>query len=192
MKLTEKQKRFIDYINRKKYKKSIADWKEIVERLIYLYLIAENDSDKECVAWLISRLKVKILNLEKILDIKELYRYAKKKEAKIQKQRKFAQKRRHQKRQDFALTEEEWLAALEYFDYKCAYCGREEGLTYDHFIPFSKGGSFTKENIIPACKFCNSSKNNSDFEKWYKSYKYFEPTRYDRIKKYLKLVSQDG
>ncbi len=43
----------------------------------------------------------------------------------------------------------------------CYYCGRRvppEELTMDHKIPLSRGGLSTRENIVPACKECNSKK----------------------------------
>ena len=62
------------------------------------------------------------------------------------------------------LTSKEWLEILEKYNYRCAYCGVEfdcENLpTKDHIIPISKGGDNIKENIVPACKSCNSRKNN--------------------------------
>jgi 5-methylcytosine-specific restriction endonuclease McrA len=42
---------------------------------------------------------------------------------------------------------------------KCYYCGAKfEHI--DHYIPLSKGGSHTLENVRPSCSFCNTSKNN--------------------------------
>ena len=62
------------------------------------------------------------------------------------------------------LTAEEWLDILKEYKYKCAYCGKEFNLfdrpTRDHVIPISKEGNNVKENIIPACRSCNSKKNN--------------------------------
>ncbi|MFN4132489.1 MAG: HNH endonuclease [Caldimicrobium sp.] len=43
----------------------------------------------------------------------------------------------------------------------CYYCGRKvppEELTMDHRIPLSRGGTSTRENIVPACKDCNAKK----------------------------------
>lgn len=63
---------------------------------------------------------------------------------------------------DRLLTATEWTETKEYFDHRCAYCGRQpEKLTIDHIVPLSRGGAHTKENIVPACRSCNSSKHNS-------------------------------
>lgn len=43
----------------------------------------------------------------------------------------------------------------------CFYCRRKfkpTELTMDHLIPLSRGGSSTKENIVPCCKECNNRK----------------------------------
>ena len=43
----------------------------------------------------------------------------------------------------------------------CYYCRRKfkpNELTMDHLIPLSRGGSSTKENIVPCCKECNNRK----------------------------------
>jgi 5-methylcytosine-specific restriction endonuclease McrA len=67
------------------------------------------------------------------------------------------------------LNSQEWLDILEAYNYKCAYCDVEfdcENLpTKDHIIPISKGGDNMKENIVPACRSCNSKKNNKILSK---------------------------
>ena len=45
------------------------------------------------------------------------------------------------------------------FGNRCFYCGRECKLTIDHDIPLARGGSDSIDNILPACKSCNSKKN---------------------------------
>lgn len=43
----------------------------------------------------------------------------------------------------------------------CYYCRckfKPNELTMDHLIPLSRGGSSTKENIVPCCKECNNRK----------------------------------
>ncbi len=48
------------------------------------------------------------------------------------------------------------------FKARCFYCDLIpiEPITKDHFIPISKGGSSRSCNVVPACKFCNSLKDN--------------------------------
>lgn len=58
------------------------------------------------------------------------------------------------------LTREQWKAVLKKFDYRCAYCHQKKKLEMDHIIPISKGGSHTVSNVAPACRRCNSIKNN--------------------------------
>ena len=71
------------------------------------------------------------------------------------------------------------------FEYKCAYCGEETDLEKEHFIPVSKDGDYTIENIIPACRKCNCSKYNSDFFEWYPTYEFYDTDREIHILKYL-------
>jgi len=43
----------------------------------------------------------------------------------------------------------------------CHYCGRPTSpgeLTMDHIVPIARGGRSTKGNIVPACKACNTEK----------------------------------
>lgn len=61
------------------------------------------------------------------------------------------------------LTKRQWKAILDQFDHSCAYCGRRlKHLQQEHVIPIKKGGGYTKENIIPACKRCNGTKSDMD------------------------------
>jgi len=64
------------------------------------------------------------------------------------------------------LTSTEWLAILAEADGHCAYCDKEAKLTLDHVIPLSKGGRHSKDNVVPACGHCNSSKGNKTLEEW--------------------------
>ncbi len=44
---------------------------------------------------------------------------------------------------------------------RCHYCGAKvapRDLTMDHLVPLVRGGTSTKQNIVPACKECNSRK----------------------------------
>src|ERR1700730_7659119 len=90
--------------------------------------------------------------------------------------------RRHwHRRRDLVanLKQTEWQATLTYFDGRCAYCGALGRMHQDHFIPVTKGGGYTVTNILPACKSCNSSKNDSDPKDWCR------PHIYERLSAYL-------
>lgn len=64
-------------------------------------------------------------------------------------------------------TEEHWEVALAHFANVCAYCGVQDGpLQQDHVIAVSLGGGYVAANIVPACKSCNSSKNNMPLDEW--------------------------
>jgi uncharacterized Zn-finger protein len=80
----------------------------------------------------------------------------------------------------------QWSKARKYFKYKCAYCGKHsENIELEHFKPFIKGGKFTKDNIIPACKSCNSSKRDKDFFEWYPKQPFYSKAREKKILNYL-------
>jgi hypothetical protein len=108
---------------------------------------------------------------------------AKKREAEKQRQKQHPEKKRitnqsrkARKRSLYAdLTIEQWRRALEYFDNRCAVCNRPVGLWHtlaqDHWIPLSKGGVYTANNIIPLCNGiggCNQNKKDKDPEFWLK------------------------
>lgn len=61
------------------------------------------------------------------------------------------------------LTTSQWNQIKLQFGNRCCYCGEEKPLTFEHFIPLSKGGEYATSNIIPSCQHCNSSKRNSNF-----------------------------
>ena len=79
------------------------------------------------------------------------------------------------------LTVEDWDNALKFFDNRCAYCGNEGKLHREHIIPMSKGGGYTRNNIIPSCIPCNQSKSNLMLEQWYKYSGVYSNTRLLKI-----------
>ncbi len=43
----------------------------------------------------------------------------------------------------------------------CHYCGqRSAHLTMDHLVPLARGGRSTRDNIVCACKTCNTRKRS--------------------------------
>jgi len=65
------------------------------------------------------------------------------------------------------LTEAEWQRVVTHFGSCCAYCGADDiALAQDHVIALVNAGGYTADNIVPACKRCNSSKHNMALEDW--------------------------
>lgn len=89
------------------------------------------------------------------------------------------------KRLPYTLTVSQWKETKEHFNSECAYCGECKPLTHDHFYPLVKGGEYTRDNIIPACKSCNSSKQDSLFDEWYPKQEFFNIKRQENIFHYL-------
>ncbi len=106
-----------------------------------------------------------------------------------------AQRYRAKKMQLVAtLTDKQWKCILITFKHECAYCGKSESeqrkecgepLHREHFIPVSRGGEYTHDNIIPACKSCNSSKRDKDFFAWYHKQTFYNKKRENKILQYL-------
>lgn len=64
-------------------------------------------------------------------------------------------------------TVKDWKSALAYFGHKCAYCGTPLSEAHqDHFVPLSKGGGYTRKNIIPTCPSCNGKKSDLNPIDW--------------------------
>lgn len=97
----------------------------------------------------------------------------------------------HNKNLSATYTTEQWVICKDYFNSSCCYCGRGRKLTQDHFIPLSKGGEYTHNNIVCSCRSCNSGKYNSDFFEWYPRQPFYSIARERKILKYLNYKSQD-
>lgn len=68
----------------------------------------------------------------------------------------------------------------------CAYCGSRERLSVDHLIPRKKGGADAGENMVWACRSCNSSKGATDALEWLSNRQQFPPLLL--LRRYLKLA----
>ena len=85
-----------------------------------------------------------------------------------------AQVKRHRARKNGApivdFTNEQWQEILIIQNYRCVYCPddcqeceqKTHELTQDHLTALSKGGSDTVQNILPACRSCNSKKQTGN------------------------------
>lgn len=63
------------------------------------------------------------------------------------------------------LTTIDILNTLKRSAFKCFYCKQKlnkKTRHLDHFFPLYLGGKNTPENIVPACKWCNTMKNALD------------------------------
>lgn len=61
------------------------------------------------------------------------------------------------------------LTVANKFDWHCAYCGvelSEETLVIDHVTPKSSGGTNNIQNLLPACRSCNSIKGTKTVEQF--------------------------
>jgi len=46
-------------------------------------------------------------------------------------------------------------------DFTCRYCGKKSPtMTVDHVMPVTRGGDHNEENLVAACRSCNSKKGN--------------------------------
>lgn len=140
--------------------------------------------------------KYRIKNKDIIKEKKRIYNKENPGNSKIR-----AQRYRTKKRSlPATLTEQQWEQIKEDFNSECAYCGKTESqqideygetLHQEHFIPLSKGGGYTHNNIIPSCKGCNCSKNDKDFFEWYPQQEFYSKKRENKILEYLDYKDEE-
>ena len=64
------------------------------------------------------------------------------------------------------LSDAQW-AALQVAWAGCAYCGtNDESLQRDCVLAISRGGRYTLDNVVPACRSCNASKCSDEVTGW--------------------------
>lgn len=59
-------------------------------------------------------------------------------------------------------------------------------MTLDHLVPSKLGGLDTGDNLMPACRACNSSKGAKDLLVWYEERDMFPPLL--ALRRYLKIL----
>jgi 5-methylcytosine-specific restriction endonuclease McrA len=75
-------------------------------------------------------------------------------------------------------------AIYDSWDCKCGYCG-EEATSLDHIIPRFKSGSSNRNNLIPACRRCNTSKASEQMEIWYKKQDFYCVFKHQKINQWI-------
>lgn len=83
-----------------------------------------------------------------------------------------------------ALAEDERLKLV--LPQACCYCGSRESLAVDHLIPRKRGGPHAGENMVWACRRCNSSKGAKDVLVWLNARNTFPALLL--LRRYLKLA----
>jgi 5-methylcytosine-specific restriction endonuclease McrA len=64
------------------------------------------------------------------------------------------------------LTTDQWQALVAAWG-GCAYCGAvDRAVQRDCVLAISRGGRYTVDNVVPACRSCNASKCNDEVTGW--------------------------
>jgi hypothetical protein len=71
---------------------------------------------------------------------------------------------------------------------RCVYCGKHDDgkLHADHLVPKHRGGLESGDNLVWACRSCNSSKGAKDLLEWYADRSAFPSV--PLMRRYLKLA----
>ncbi len=69
----------------------------------------------------------------------------------------------------------------------CCYCGSRLNLAVDHLIPRIRGGPDDADNLVWACRSCNSSKQGRDMLAWMASKEAFPSILL--LRRYLKIAN---
>ena len=163
----------------RKYKHSVQSPEQREKIKKYMKEYYKNHKNKE--AYKKSKKKWQEENKEKFRESKSRWRKEHRERCNTMNQKCLAKKRRLPS----TLTIEQWEEIKQHFNNRCAYCGKELPLEQEHFIPLIKGGEYTANNIVCACRGCNSSKRSKDFKEWYSKYKYYSKEREKAILDFL-------
>jgi|SRR5664279_1930904 len=92
--------------------------------------------------------------------------------------------RRRKRRMDAVehdLSDAQW-SALQAVWNGCAYCSATDAIMQrDCVLPLSRGGRYTLDNIVPACRSCNASKCNHEVTGWMRRKKLDERAFLNRL-----------
>tara|TARA_R100001082_G_C4312232_1_gene137269 strand:+ start:115 stop:483 length:369 start_codon:yes stop_codon:yes gene_type:complete len=73
----------------------------------------------------------------------------------------------------------------EAWNYCCGYCNKPAN-SLDHIIPKFHSGSSHRNNLIPACRSCNSNKASLKMEDWYRLQDFFTEEKLMKIQAWTK------
>tara|TARA_R100001594_G_C3996590_1_gene253659 strand:+ start:428 stop:796 length:369 start_codon:yes stop_codon:yes gene_type:complete len=73
----------------------------------------------------------------------------------------------------------------EAWNYCCGYCNKPAN-SLDHIIPKFHSGSSHRNNLIPACRSCNSNKASLKMEDWYRLQDFFTEEKLIKIQAWTK------
>lgn len=66
-----------------------------------------------------------------------------------------------------SLSLTQWDEILSMYSHSCCYCSSKSNITQDHWIPLSRGGKHSKDNVVPACRSCNSRKGKMTGDEYF-------------------------
>lgn len=89
------------------------------------------------------------------------------------------------------LSEAQWASLVQAWG-GCAYCGALGPLQRDCVLALSRGGRYTLDNIVPACRSCNASKCNDEVTAWMRRKRLDERTFLLRHLTIRSSLSPDG
>jgi len=75
-------------------------------------------------------------------------------------------RRHHARKCNTTIKPVDERAVYELNGHMCIYCGAADDLQLDHVIPLAWGGAHCEENLVVACRSCNSSKGARPLEEW--------------------------
>ena len=129
-------------------------------------------------------------------DCKQCYNIRRRENATSKRHSDFVGSMKRRGETDVSYTHQDWKDTVIFFGGECAYCGRTmkkgERLTRDHLVPVRDGGTTTLDNIVPACKHCNSSKGASEWREWFMAQPFFSQERMNKIFKWRSIIRSCG
>lgn len=83
-----------------------------------------------------------------------------------------AGRRRRARKSGVTVGPVDGAAIYELYNHTCIYCGATEDLALDHIVALDVGGAHCEDNLVVACRRCNSSKRTRPLEEWLQTQPY--------------------